>query len=68
MRAGIDLIDFGMGDPIEPTPEFIQHALAEALPLTGGLSARAGASRAAGGHRRLARAALRRGRSIRSAS
>jgi acetylornithine aminotransferase len=33
---GIDLIDFGMGDPIEPTPEFIQRALAEALPLTAG--------------------------------
>jgi succinyldiaminopimelate transaminase len=33
---GIDLIDFGMGDPIEPTPEFIQRALAEALPLTSG--------------------------------
>ena len=25
-----------MGDPIEPTPEFIQRALAEALPLTAG--------------------------------
>jgi len=33
---GIELIDFGMGDPIEPTPEFIQRALAEALPLTEG--------------------------------
>ncbi len=33
---GIDLIDFGMGDPIEPTPEFIQRALTEALPLTAG--------------------------------
>jgi succinyldiaminopimelate transaminase len=33
---GIELIDFGMGDPIEPTPEFIQHALAEALPATAG--------------------------------
>ena len=31
---GIELIDFGMGDPMESTPEFIQHALAEALPLT----------------------------------
>jgi succinyldiaminopimelate transaminase len=35
-ERGIDLIDFGMGDPIEPTPEFIQTALAEALPLTAG--------------------------------
>jgi succinyldiaminopimelate transaminase len=33
---GLELIDFGMGDPIEPTPEFIQRALAEALPLTSG--------------------------------
>lgn len=33
---GIDLIDFGMGDPIEPTPEFIQRALTDALPLTAG--------------------------------
>ena len=33
---GIDLIDFGMGDPIEPTPQFIQQALIEALPLTAG--------------------------------
>jgi len=33
---GIELIDFGMGDPIEPTPAFIQRALADALPLTEG--------------------------------
>ncbi len=33
---GIELIDFGMGDPIEPTPEFIQRALVDALPLTAG--------------------------------
>jgi acetylornithine aminotransferase len=33
---GIELIDFGMGDPIEPTPEFIQRALAAALPATSG--------------------------------
>jgi acetylornithine aminotransferase len=33
---GLELIDFGMGDPIEPTPEFIQRALTEALPLTAG--------------------------------
>jgi acetylornithine aminotransferase len=33
---GIELIDFGMGDPIEPTPAFIQRALADALPLTAG--------------------------------
>ena len=33
---GVELIDFGMGDPMEPTPEFIQRALVEALPLTAG--------------------------------
>jgi acetylornithine aminotransferase len=33
---GIELIDFGMGDPMEPTPRFIQDALAAALPLTSG--------------------------------
>jgi N-succinyldiaminopimelate aminotransferase len=33
---GIEPIDFGMGDPVEPTPEFIQRALADALPLTAG--------------------------------
>jgi succinyldiaminopimelate transaminase len=33
---GVDLIDFGMGDPREPTPEFIRQALVDALPLTEG--------------------------------
>ncbi|MDX6411175.1 MAG: N-succinyldiaminopimelate aminotransferase [Gaiellaceae bacterium] len=33
---GVELIDFGMGDPIEPTPAFIQQALVDALPLTAG--------------------------------
>ena len=33
---GVELIDFGMGDPMEPTPQFIQRALVEALPLTAG--------------------------------
>ena len=33
---GVELIDFGMGDPIEPTPEFIQRALVDALPVTEG--------------------------------
>ena len=33
---GLELIDFGMGDPIEPTPQFIQQALADALPATAG--------------------------------
>ena len=35
-EAGVDLIDFGMGDPIEATPAFIQRALADALPATAG--------------------------------
>ena len=33
---GVDLLDFGMGDPIEPTPDLIQRALVEALPATAG--------------------------------
>ena len=33
---GVELLDFGMGDPIEPTPEFIQRALVDALPMTAG--------------------------------
>jgi succinyldiaminopimelate transaminase len=33
---GIELIDFGMGDPREPTDARIQQALVDALPLTGG--------------------------------
>jgi succinyldiaminopimelate transaminase len=34
--AGVEVIDFGMGDPREPTDPRIQQALVEALPLTGG--------------------------------
>ena len=33
---GVELVDFGMGDPREPTDRRIQQALAAALPLTGG--------------------------------
>ena len=33
---GVDVIDFGMGDPREATDERIQQALVDALPLTGG--------------------------------
>jgi acetylornithine aminotransferase len=33
---GVEIVDFGMGDPVEPTPEFIQRALVAALPLTAG--------------------------------
>ena len=65
---GIELIDFGMGDPIEPTPEFIQRALAEALPLTARLSAGAGAARAAGRRSRRGSSAASAPTSTRSAS
>ena len=51
-----------MGDPIEPTPEFIQRALADALPLTAGYPRAPGPARAARGDRGVARAAVRRGR------
>jgi succinyldiaminopimelate transaminase len=30
-RRGVEIFDFGIGDPIEPTPEFIRQALIEAL-------------------------------------
>jgi succinyldiaminopimelate transaminase len=33
---GVEVIDFGMGDPREPTDARIQQALVDALPLTGG--------------------------------
>ncbi len=36
LERGLELIDFGLGDPREPTPEFIQRALADALPRTSG--------------------------------
>ena len=35
-QRGLELIDFGMGDPRERTDPRIEAALAEALPLTGG--------------------------------
>ena len=31
-RAGRKLYDFGLGDPLEPTPEFLRQALREAVP------------------------------------
>jgi succinyldiaminopimelate transaminase len=33
---GVELVDFGMGDPREPTDPRIQQALVDALPATGG--------------------------------
>src|SRR5215208_3424870 len=35
-ERGIEVLDFGMGDPVDPTPAFIQRALADALPATAG--------------------------------
>lgn len=31
-KKGIPLYDFGTGDPVEPTPEFIRHAFRESVP------------------------------------
>ena len=31
-EQGVDLFDFGTGDPVEPTPPFIRQALIDALP------------------------------------
>ena len=56
-----------MGDPIEPTPEFIQRALADALPLTAGYPRAPGLPELRTAIAGVARAALRRGASIRSA-
>ena len=39
---GVELIDFGMGDPREPTDPRIRQALVDALPLTGGYPRAAG--------------------------
>ena len=33
---GIEVIDFGMGDPREPTPEFVRRALADGVPERSG--------------------------------
>src|ERR671935_2083810 len=30
-RRGVEIFDFGIGDPIEPTPDFIRQALIDAL-------------------------------------
>src|ERR671927_1703442 len=30
-RQGIEIFDFGVGDPLEPTPEFVRQALIQAL-------------------------------------
>src|SRR3954447_11269954 len=30
-RRGVEIFDFGVGDPVEPTPAFIRQALVDAL-------------------------------------
>src|SRR5215204_5616016 len=30
-RRGVEIFDFGVGDPVEPTPQFIRQALIDAL-------------------------------------
>src|SRR5262245_61246290 len=35
-KTGASVIDLGIGDPGEPTPKFIQEALADALPRSSG--------------------------------
>ena len=58
---GVDVIDFGIGDPREPTDAVHpRRRSSTALPRDDGLPARAGPARAARGDRRLVRAALRR--------
>ena len=33
VARGVDVLDFGTGDPIEPTAPFIRQALADAVPV-----------------------------------
>src|SRR5213592_1105475 len=58
-EQGVELIDFGKGDPREPTDERIRRALADSLTEIY-LPARRGAARASPRRRRLVRATLRR--------
>ena len=46
-RAGVEVIDFGKGDPNEPTDPIIRQALIDAVPERGAVPARAGAPGAA---------------------
>ena len=67
VARGVDVIDFGVGEPREETPAFIRRALAEARRGRArvGLPAGRGPAGAARGDRGLGRAALRRARSTR---
>ena len=51
--AGVEIIDFGMGEPREETPAFIREALAEAITPLAPLPERGRAAGAARGDRRL---------------
>ena len=65
-ERGIEVIDFGMGDPQEPTDPLIREALVAGLRERMGYPAAVGPARAARGDRRLGRSALRCRRSIRT--
>ena len=58
--AGIEILDFGQGDPREPTDPLIRQALVDALEERDGLPEGRGAARAPRGDRGLVRAPLRR--------
>ncbi len=32
-EAGVDLIDFSIGDPKEPTPPYVREAVRDAIPI-----------------------------------
>ena len=59
LAAGVDLIDFGMGEPREETPAFIREALAAAVGPLSTYPHGGGAARAARGGRGVGPAALR---------
>ena len=60
--AGVEIIDFGMGEPREETPAFIREALADAIKPLAPYPTAVGPARAARGDRGLGRAPLRRRR------
>ena len=60
VAAGLELIDFGVGDPRDETPAFIREALAAAIDARVVVPARGGAARAPRGDRGLGRPSVRR--------
>ena len=59
VARGVEVVDFGIGEPREDTAPFIREALAASLDAAVDLPARRGAAGAARGGRRLDRAPLR---------